>query len=269
MISAKTIKIFSQVGGKYCKNGNFGDNLTKFFLEKLLEYKVDILSKYSKLNFTQLTGIGSILHRVHLDYTGYIWTSGFGFACKNKTFSNAKVIAVRGKETLKRINCINKDKVILGDGGLLCYLFKNNTIKKKYKLGIIPHYIDKNNSIVKNIADKCKDIKIIDICGCENVMEDIQCCEYIISSSLHGLITADSFGIPNDWVKLSNNVGGNGFKFKDYYSVFDIENPEPIILNDNDTLTSIIKKILKQDYERKNIGIIAERLLCSLNEIIL
>ena len=218
---------------------------------------------------TDLVGIGSILHHVPDSYGGYIWTSGFGFSNNNKTFLNAKVIAVRGKETLKRINCINKDKVILGDGGLLCYLFKNDTVKKKYKLGIIPHYIDKNNSIVKNIVDKCKDIKIIDICGCENVMEDIQCCEYIISSSLHGLITADSFSIPNAWVKLSNNVGGNGFKFKDYYSVFDIENPEPIILNNNDTSTSIIKKILKQDYERKDIGIIKEKLLNSLNEIIL
>jgi len=31
MIGTKTIKIFSQRGKRYCKNGNFGDNLTNFF----------------------------------------------------------------------------------------------------------------------------------------------------------------------------------------------------------------------------------------------
>lgn len=47
-------------------------------------------------------------------------------------------------------------------------------------------------------------------------------CETIVSSSLHGLVAADSLGIPNMRMKLSNhgfdfNVD---FKFDDYYSVF-------------------------------------------------
>ena len=45
-------------------------------------------------------------------------------------------------------------------------------------------------------------------------------CETVISSSLHGLIAADSFGIPNLQMVLSNNIVGGLFKYNDYYSVF-------------------------------------------------
>ena len=48
---------------------------------------------------------------------------------------------------------------------------------------------------------------------------------------MHGLIAADSLGIPNQWFALSEQVIGNGYKFADYYSVFEI-NPKSIdVLN--------------------------------------
>jgi pyruvyltransferase len=39
----------------------------------------------------------------------------------------------------------------------------------------------------------------------------------IASSSLHGLILADAYGIPNVWMCLNKDTGGGEFKFKDYY----------------------------------------------------
>lgn len=44
-----------------------------------------------------------------------------------------------------------------------------------------------------------------------------------MSTSLHGLIVADSYGIPNAWIKQPQDIGGNGYKFDDYYSAFDRE----------------------------------------------
>lgn len=49
-------------------------------------------------------------------------------------------------------------------------------------------------------------------------IDNILSCEYILSSSLHGIIIADAYKIPNIWISLTNNEHpDNNFKFKDYY----------------------------------------------------
>ena len=48
-------------------------------------------------------------------------------------------------------------------------------------------------------------------------MEQLNSCDYILSSSLHGLIFADSYNIPNLWVRFGSKVDGDGFKYRDYY----------------------------------------------------
>lgn len=41
-------------------------------------------------------------------------------------------------------------------------------------------------------------------------------CEYVFSSSLHGLILAHAYGIPACWMKVTDMPLGDGTKFKDY-----------------------------------------------------
>jgi len=53
------------------------------------------------------------------------------------------------------------------------------------------------------------------------VLAQIDECEHILSSSLHGLICAQALGIKSRWILLSNNVLGDGFKFRDYASSMD------------------------------------------------
>jgi pyruvyltransferase len=55
----------------------------------------------------------------------------------------------------------------------------------------------------------------------EFVSKEISKCRRVYSSSLHGLIVADSLGLPNVWIELSNKVIGDGFKFHDYNSSID------------------------------------------------
>ena len=43
-------------------------------------------------------------------------------------------------------------------------------------------------------------------------------CERVASSSLHGLILADSYNVPNIRIQITPNVIGGDFKFQDYYS---------------------------------------------------
>jgi pyruvyltransferase len=59
--------------------------------------------------------------------------------------------------------------------------------------------------------------KIIDICsGEKEFIDQLLEVENVISSSLHGLIVADTYGIPNARVNISNKLIGGNFKFKDY-----------------------------------------------------
>jgi pyruvyltransferase len=135
-----------------------------------------------------------------------------------------KVYAVRGP--LSKNEMIKKGiKVpeIYGDPALLFPKIYNpsNVIRKKHKLGIIPHYIDYVDS---NVIDRLKEleqqgIKIINItAGVFHFIDEILSCEKIVSSTLHGLIAADAYGIPNARIKLSNRIQGGNFKYDDYYA---------------------------------------------------
>ena len=71
------------------------------------------------------------------------------------------------------------------------------------------------------------------------VIADVDKCEYILSSSLHGVIAADSLGIPNAWILLSDKVLGSGFKFYDYASAFGMKY-EPECLSGSESLSELI-----------------------------
>ncbi len=60
------------------------------------------------------------------------------------------------------------------------------------------------------------------------MIDNILSCEIILSSSLHGLIVADAYNTPSSWIKFSNKVYGNGFKFRDYYASIGYEE-DPIL----------------------------------------
>ncbi len=72
----------------------------------------------------------------------------------------------------------------------------------------------------------------------EKVIGLIDQCEYILSSTLHGLIVADSLGIPNAWIESPDLTGGR-FKFDDYYSSLDVSE-DPIPLKGDETLAELI-----------------------------
>ncbi len=54
----------------------------------------------------------------------------------------------------------------------------------------------------------------------------------MVSSSLHGLVFAEAFDIPNLWIELSDKVIGNGFEFHDWFSLADHPQAEPALPED-------------------------------------
>jgi len=232
-----------------CNIKNWGDDLNT----PLIKYITGEIPTYVKHKFIPPSGVdiylvvGSIL-RFATKYTA-VWGPGF-ISLKDRMKCCPKEIhAVRGPLSRKKLltQGIACPK-IYGDPALLYPRFyKPKNIKKKYKLGIIPHYIDKKVPTVDLFRNK-SDIFVIDIQGPINqVVDDICSCERIASSCLHGIICADAYGIPSTWIKFSNRVIGKGFKFKDYFASVGRKDTEPLVIKKDIT----IQKILDQFYEYK------------------
>ncbi len=158
----------------------------------------------------------------------YVWGSGFIFGAKVGEFyrKNIQIRALRGELSRRKASGIMKKDidVPLCDAGLLIDALYPVAPKKEYRLGIISHYLEKDMPCFKKLYDDNADSLIIDITdSAEKVLENISKCEVLISSSLHGLIFADSVGVPNLHLKVTDRLMGDGFKFKDYYSSFGLE----------------------------------------------
>ena len=231
-IRQKTFSSLRLFGGKqvnaywWDKTENFGDLLTPL----LLKY-YGLTPVQSSMKFSDVISIGSILDRLTEDYTGYIIGSGLMYD-HVRTFRKARLLAVRGGLTRDRIGA--PVDTLLGDPGLLASNFLNTRKSKEYALGIVLHYVDKNDQRIQKVHKKYpKDIFVIDAQRDPlDVIIDFDKCNAILSSSLHGIVVSDSLGIPNAWVCLSDKVLGGGFKFLDYFSVFNNERSSNILTGD-------------------------------------
>jgi len=179
-------------------------------------------------------------------YPVEVWCTGFIFRERNDTsfIREMSFNSVRGKLTKARVEkLIGKQLDIpTGDGGLITpYLFKK-PIAKKYKVGIIAHFKEQQEPIFLKLKASYDNSIMIDLRDDPmQVIEQIAACDFIISSSLHGLIVADSFNIPNQWVVVTENLKGDGFKFDDYYSAFDLKaNPLKVTNDTIPTLNEIV-----------------------------
>jgi pyruvyltransferase len=155
-------------------------------------------------------------------------------------------MAVRGSITRDLIGA--PKNTTLGDPGLLISDVIQYRQKKKYRLGFVPHYHDLADYRLHILKKRYKnDVCLINVLRSPiRVSEDINRCENIISSSLHGLVVADSLGIPNRWAVMSDKVFGKGFKFRDYYSAMGIDR-EPISIDKNDQLEKLIDTVNKPE----------------------
>lgn len=190
---------------------NWGDTINVYLLEKISGRKPVV----TPLTQQHILAVGSILRIANQN--SIVWGSGFISNKGNIKYKPLKVCAVRGPLTRKLL--LKKGieaPEIYGDPALLMPRFYHPTVEKKYKLGVIPHYRDIDHPVVKQL--KQQGARILDITkNAEEFIDDLLECEHTISSSLHGLIASDSYGIPNQWITLKNELTGGTFKFQDYY----------------------------------------------------
>lgn len=259
-------------------HGNFGDEVSPYIIEKLsgkkikhfdigyisnnniLNLKILLKNLYlKKITFNEfinyfsyrylgsnkvILSIGSILVYKE-DRRVVVW--GSGILNKTSNFGNANFVAVRGYRTIDKLRELNYNiPEVVGDPALLLprvYMAKN---PKKYKLGIIPHF--RHYSDLKKLENDY--IKVIDLCGkVEDVIEDMNSCEFTISTSLHGIIVSHAYGIPSLWIdfKSENKLAGDNIKFDDYFSSVKIDTYQPFIINIEEFSLENIVKLFKTE----------------------
>jgi pyruvyltransferase len=199
---------------------NFGDEISPLLVEEAFGRRCT----WTWPHRCEIVAAGSIIELVR-EMKGsnrpFLWGTGFmrdeDDHLDDREFD---VIAVRGTRSRDRVTN-GRERVALGDPGLLADCLLASAPAKKYRLGILPHFLDATVEEVDWLRRQ-DGVLVIDATDePRRVVQDIARCETLLSSSLHGLIVADSVGVPNAHIRLSGNrfIGGM-YKFRDYYSVF-------------------------------------------------
>jgi pyruvyltransferase len=187
---------------------NFGDDLSKVIVERMLGHSVRHKPLESKEKL--LLAAGSILH--FAKNGDVIWGSGFREnPLSENRFSHLDVRAVRGPKTREFLIKMGIDcPEVYGDPAILMsYLFPE--FKKEEP---IYDYI-----IIPNIGEiSCftnyKNI-VLPTCPWDEIVKKMMQSRLVISSSLHGIIVAESFGVPARLLKMTWIEPL--LKYQDYY----------------------------------------------------
>lgn len=131
---------------------------------------------------------------------------------------------------------------IYGDPGLLLPRFyRPKKSRKKYPLGIAPHFTEYEQ--VRDLYKDDSDILVIDMGNgdLESVIDSLASCDMTVSSSLHGLVLSHAYGVPTRRIIFSDRINGDGTKYNDYYQGIDFS---PLAAIDASGFKKVPKKSL-------------------------
>lgn len=201
-------KSFKKDGIKYY---NVGDYLSKVVFEMLMRHYG--INSYWTGKTKNIAHIGSIIQFIGQD--SIVYGSGFLFRWAVPQFARKKlnldIRAVRGpltREILLELGYSVPN--VYGDPAILLPLFYKPNIKKDKKFIVIPHeshyknYINKTYPIVSTLTNDW-----------ESFIKSILSADLVISSSLHGIIIAEAYGVPAIFLDETENY--DQLKYDDYY----------------------------------------------------
>ncbi|MBR2924116.1 MAG: polysaccharide pyruvyl transferase family protein [Clostridia bacterium] len=235
-------------------NFNWGDDINLYFFKEVTGKRVVLLpdTKLAKcFSLENYLCIGSTIMSFDMRNT-VVWGTGLlndkmDFRLKSKP---KKILAVRGPLTRRwlmeqGVECPE----VYGDPALLLPLFYHPTTSSCYRIGVIPHYKDLNNPVVKKISnqDGVKLIRISEYNDWHDFINQINSCDSIVSSSLHGIIVSEAYKKPVVWAKFrgSEYVPGWDFKFHDYFESVKKENVLPIDIDEATTIEELEERAMK------------------------
>jgi len=202
---------------------NFGDAINRRIVAQVSGRRVE----WARLDTADILAIGSVLgfeatiRRLQGPMADHplIWGSGL-LSDPGDAFEGVRVgercLAVRGPLTAARLPGFDG---VLGDAGLLCPQVRPFA-SERAGVAYVPHHAQwKNPEKLEALA--AEGLRIIDVRQADpwDVVAQIAGCELVLSASLHGLVVADAYGVPNIWVAASDWMATEGaFKFHDYFA---------------------------------------------------
>ena len=222
---------------------NIGDQVAPLVLETVVGRRA---TQCRSSDTAHIVSIGSIFASV--TRRSFVWGTGimhpdFGIGAPDV----GRILAVRGKLTYRALvqaGLAVRD-IPLGDPGFLApQLWVDTTTGGRctYRLGIVPHYVDWSHPFIEYLRSQ-EDVLVLDVRDPPEIFfPALASCEAIVSTSLHGLIFAESLGLPNLWMELSDRVAGRGFKFHDWYSLAALPQNQPFKPNGNESVAVLLER---------------------------
>lgn len=197
----------------YWWNGryNWGDWLTPY----LLQHYSDLNTRWVSPEVAGLISVGSIVGHVDPEWRGAILGAG-KLRESDQVPRRAHIFALRGPLTAQGI----PGDYALGDPGLIADELVPLPVRT-HRLGILPHWSDE---VLVNRPEflKYDPLIISPLWDAPDVVTAIGSCDKIVTSSLHGLILADAFGIPRRFEPTPRLAQEGGFlKHLDYSASID------------------------------------------------
>lgn len=225
------------------KHENWGDDLNYYFIKEITNRPIVIYNRSClamRLNLNNFLVIGSTIDMLCKKNTK-VWGAGIINNMEGIKIKPKKIYAVRGplsREILlsRNIECPE----IYGDPALLLPLYYRPTISKRYKYGIISHVSNENYLRTMTLDNTAiferNDVLIISMKNYNNwqdIIDKICSCKAILSASLHGLIVAEAYNIPNVWIEFGSPLIGDHFKFHDFFLSIKHDRLNPMRIIDN------------------------------------
>lgn len=180
-----------------------------------------------KVSGTVFFTAGSIMGQITRADRAVVW--GSGIIQRNDAFEKPRAIhAVRGP--LSRARCLDLGydcPDVYGDPAILLPRFlPGRAGNPQYKLGIIPHHVNMEES--RRRLSTSSEVLLIDVMRpVQDVCRDICNCSCTVSSSLHGVIVSHAFNIPSAWITMDTSLHGDNVKFHDYHFSLGIDDLTP------------------------------------------
>lgn len=223
---------------------NFGDLIGPLLVSELSGRPVHNMKDTGEVGQCLVT-VGSVLNLLERPGTD-IWGSGLIAPLHEKSIRHlrehkpSRIHAVRGWRTYKELTQKLGWEVprIFGDPALLLPRVYSPKDFSSFDSVIIPHY--QHAKYFEKFSDEFNVLNVER--SAEEVVSEIANAQSVVSTSLHGLIVAQAYGVPWTWLRLNDvTLAGDQFKFEDFFTVLDRSKVSETFLSSSELSSSSLR----------------------------